>query len=157
MSYDTRLLVEKLSSVKEGETVSYDDLDKAIGRDVRNGAYCLLLSARRIVRRDSGIVFETIRNVGLKRSDNAGIVNNIISTTPRKIRSLIGQQAKNLACVNGENLEEPIRIKRDMSLAFLGMVDLMTKPSKLEKLEAKIAESPQHKLPTNEMLALFKT
>lgn len=65
-SNDTAILEHALSEVSEGETISYDDLSKTIGRDVRKHSSGCLRSARRILERD-GVHFDCVAGTGLKR------------------------------------------------------------------------------------------
>ena len=61
ISPDTVALAEALSATPVGETITYETLSAAIGRDVREHAVHLLHSAFRIVQRDHGAVFSNIR------------------------------------------------------------------------------------------------
>jgi len=63
---ETLALVERLREVSIEETITYDDLSKVIGRDVRHVRH-LLASARARVLKEHGILFGTERSVGLRR------------------------------------------------------------------------------------------
>lgn len=137
MGYDTRLLVDRFSKVETGGIVTYDELSGTIGKDARESG--VLYSALRIARRDYGIVFETVRKEGFKRLSDVEILNSLISILPLRMRSLTKRESKKIACVNNESLDNGMRIKRDMSLALIGAVEVFTGTKNLKKLETMIA------------------
>lgn len=65
-SNDTTILEAALREIEEGAVISYVDLSKAIGRDVREHAAGCLKTARNILERD-GLHTASVRTVGIKR------------------------------------------------------------------------------------------
>lgn len=63
---DIVALAERLRAVPVGEIVTYEQLDKVIGRDCRARRY-LLMTARDRIEKDTGAIFAAVFNVGLKR------------------------------------------------------------------------------------------
>lgn len=66
ISPDVAAIVEVLRAASPGQTVTYAEISKAIGRDVLADRY-LLTSARRIAARDHGAVFGNEMRVGYTR------------------------------------------------------------------------------------------
>ena len=71
-SVEARLLADYLRKNTDRE-VSYADLSAVIGADVQAKGRTYLLTARRIVLRESGIVFRPLRNIGLMRLTHAEV------------------------------------------------------------------------------------
>lgn len=138
MGYDTRLLVSKFAETKTGDIVTYPELSNVIGKDVRNSG--VLYSALRIVRRDYGFVFETVRNEGLKRLSDEEILNSTVSLLPLRMRSLAKRESKKITCIKNENITDTMRVKRDMSIAFIGAIEVFTNTKNIKKLESTITK-----------------
>ena len=72
-AYETRLLIDRLSQLRKGETITYDELGKVIDADIRDPKKRhFLMSARRSVERSGHAVFDAVPNVGIKRLDDDG-------------------------------------------------------------------------------------
>jgi hypothetical protein len=138
MSYDTRIIVEMLSKVETSAIVTYDEMTEIIDKNIHEAG--VLYSAIRIIRRDYGIVFETVRKVGFKRMSDIGILNSSISILPQRMRSLAKRESKKLACVKNDNITDEMRIKRDMSLSLIGALDVFSQTKNLKRLEATITK-----------------
>lgn len=72
LSLDTQTLQRILEQTKIGDTVPYETLSKAIGRDVQAAARGNLRSARRRLLKLNHMVFGAIPNVGVKRLTDEG-------------------------------------------------------------------------------------
>ena len=83
LSIETQLIADRLSAVAMGEQVSYDELSKIAGSNVREDRGALE-SARRVVLREHGIVFDVVRGSGLIRLDD----NAIIESRARDVRHI---------------------------------------------------------------------
>lgn len=66
ISAETAAIAARLREAAVGETVSYDELSAAIGRDIRKRRH-LLYAGMRAVERETGAVFGTERGVGVRR------------------------------------------------------------------------------------------
>jgi hypothetical protein len=64
---ETDLLIARLRDVPLGQEISYADLSRVIGRDVRTFARPRLSSARDIALREFGVCFFAVRGQGLRR------------------------------------------------------------------------------------------
>jgi hypothetical protein len=63
---DIDALANRLRALSIGETITYSELDKVLGRPVLKQRY-LLLRARARVEREDGALFATVFNVGVRR------------------------------------------------------------------------------------------
>lgn len=88
ISPDVAALVEALSAVTPGQTITYADLSKTIGRDIQAFRW-LVLGAQKIAARDHGAVFANEHRVGYRRllADELHTVGHTArSAVRRKVR-----------------------------------------------------------------------
>lgn len=118
LSPETQALSDALRAVSLGATITYAALSESIGRDVTGPARATLVSARRIVLRDFGAVFEVKRAHGLRRlkPDEAP---DIGSAARRKIRRTSSRAMKSMHSVvnasNGLSPEAGRKLSAEMS------------------------------------------
>lgn len=153
MSADTRFLYQMMKDATPGQTLTYTELSKAIGRDVQEAARSNLRSAR-LKCRSEGIEFGVIASQGLKRLNDEEIVatgdywiEKSRRTSKRGIRVL--HNAKY------EKLSPEARIKHNAAVSVLGVMALFGKPKTLQKVEGAVTAS-QSELPLAKTLELFR-
>lgn len=66
LHHDTRIISQILADCSFGETITLEAITRTIGRDIL-GCRHLLYSAMRLVERDIGAVFCSVRGVGYRR------------------------------------------------------------------------------------------
>jgi hypothetical protein len=151
-SADTDWLVKRLMKVPTGETLSYDDLSKELGRNVRDEAYSCLQSARHIVERQEHRLFDVIRGVALKRVDDLGGLR-IVGRDQKHIARTARRGVRRLGtCVDRDQLPNNDRQSYDLSAATLGMVAHVTRPQTQKKLAARVTAS----MPTTKALEALR-
>lgn len=91
ISPDTAALVEALSAVTPGQTITYAALSTVIGRDIKPVRY-LLMAARKIVARDHGAVFATETRVGCRR-----LTTEEFHTVGHTVRTMVRRRVKGAA------------------------------------------------------------
>lgn len=134
-SVETRLLYARLRTLQIGEIVTYQELSGIISQDVQQEGRGKLVSARKMVQRDDGIMCDPVENVGIKRlSDSEG--NQSTTQIFGRVRRLSERGVKRLRVVNPDNLSEEERTRRVASLSVLAVMKLMGKPKTLDKVEA---------------------
>lgn len=74
-SIDTTQIADLIRKLDIGQTLSYDTMRAAIGRDPQREARGALDSARRVVLKEDGIVTACVPKVGVKRLDDGEIVD----------------------------------------------------------------------------------
>ena len=150
LSVDTKILTDRLAQCSIGDIVAYEELTKLIGRDVCTIARSNLTQAVRRMLRD-GIVFGTIRGVGIKRLTDEEIVG-VGPQTISKFRRASRRASAKLANVQDFNgLPQAVKTTHHMSLSVLGVLTYLTKPSNVRKLETRI-ETAQQALPLQRTL-----
>jgi len=153
---DTRILYNVLESklIKEGgEIVTYDELLKAIGRDVRSQARGLLKTARKHIEKEHHITLECVRNVGIKRTeDYCGIMDK----TTQHVRKQTRVTAKRvLNAINDKNLQNDEKILISAKLSQFGAIELFTRNKTTKRLEEHIKLHDGKELATTQTLKLF--
>lgn len=152
ISFDTKAIFERLMASSVGDTITYEELNEILGRDVRNGARSVLASARRMAI-NNGVAFGTVEKVGVKRLNDVEIVNSCESEYA-SIRRRSGRAMKRLTCVrNYSALPAQSKIQHDKGASFLGLLRHLAAPAQLKKLEAKVTLG---QLPLQKTLEAFK-
>lgn len=153
ISVDAQHLAKRLETVKPGEVVGYQELSALIKRDVQGVAAGILNTARKLIQREQRAVFASVRGVGLKRLDDAGIVSQGQAAVAG-IHRAARRNSRKLGCAEYERLSASDRVKFNASACLLGTLELATKPSRIKSLSSAV-ESAAKQLPTADVLALF--
>ena len=158
MHSDTRILINVLESQMirgDKEVVTYIELSKAIGRDVRLNAMGLLGTARKAIERDYHVTLETIPTIGVKKTtDYPGILDHTNQHIGRQARRNINRVVNAIA--DGKELNNGQALAINSRLSLLGAIALFTKRNSIKKLETKVAENMNKELPIAETLRLFE-
>ncbi len=75
LGIEAQVIIALLRKMQVGDTLSYETITTAVGRDVRYKARSSLQTAVRYVERNDGVVIGAIRAVGIKRLDDLGIIS----------------------------------------------------------------------------------
>lgn len=151
LSIDTQTLERLLKTCAIGDVVTYAALSDAIGRDVQNGARHILVSAERRVQREQ-MVFEPVRNVGVKRLDDAAIVGTTAGTMDR-VRNLARRQRRKLECVQDfDALPNELKLKHNVAVSVFGILGHITSDRQVKKLESKMTAQQHDALPMAKFL-----
>mgnify|MGYP000865133817 CR=1 FL=1 len=138
-SADTSIIENRLRNTQAGDTVSYDDLSRLIGRDVRAHCQSNLRSARKTLIAES-IFFACVANTGFTRLTAEEAV-----VAADSYRQHIGRTArrglKHLQHVALEDLTPETRKRHVAMAAQLGAVELFSSSKATKKLESKIDQS----------------
>ena len=146
LSADSKTLASVLKEAAVGETVSYERLSKAIGRDVREECRGALMTARRIVQRENRMVFDAVRGEGLMRLTDDSIVD--LSDKGRDaIRRHSTRVAKKLTCADYDALSAEKKTKHNAALAIFGVLAAMTSDKSQRRLEAHVVSSNTADIP----------
>lgn len=118
-AYETQLIITALGKVKQGGIISYDELSEIAMGSCRHGEdkSNFLTSARIIVRKEAGIEFKAIHNIGLRRmTDSEKIAKN------DKLNEQIVRKSKqgiaSMASTNYDKLsdEDKVTFNKNMTL-----------------------------------------
>lgn len=153
LSVDTQALERLLLAVEIGGDISYQTMNKAIGRDVQNGARHILMSAVRRVQRDRHMVFAPVFGKGLKRLTDAGVLGigeQAIAAIGRKSRRTV----KKLACADYDKLTTAEKTTHNVLVSQLGALAHVTSGSTQKKLTERAGHE---KLPVAKMLEAMQS
>lgn len=143
-SADAKVLADLMREVVVGDTLSYQTMSTAIGRDVTS-APGLLRTARSIVQREDRIVFDCIVRTGLKRLADTEIVS-LGDRARQRVRRIARRTSQAITCVNYDTMARDVQVKHNTALSMLGVMhELATEKSffKLQKhVETTGAELP---------------
>jgi hypothetical protein len=86
---ESRIILDKFLEMAVKQFVSYKELSEMISADVQEDGYHFLRMAREKARKEHGVVFMVLKNKGLVRADDSGI---IVET--QKIRHQVRKKAR---------------------------------------------------------------
>lgn len=152
-SVDTQVIESVLAEAKVGDVITYEQLSRAIKRDVREFALSSLRSARRILENTKGIVFGVETNVGLKRLSDDEIVDSS-EHDRKKLRRAAKRTLNKLAVVDFDSLTPEKKRKHVVASAQMGAVEMFAGKNATKKIEAKVNETSRV-LPIGETLRMF--
>lgn len=134
----TTELIELLKKIPPESVATYEMMESKIGLDVRpgNDGYGYQKSARDILEKEHGIVFETITKVGLKKltSEEIGLGSGNLYLKRKK--SLIRKSKIRISTINDkfENLSKEAQLQVNAHRTILAFDAEMTKPKNLLKV-----------------------
>ncbi len=141
LSVDTQVLERRLLTLDVGAVASYAELSALIQRNVQNGARHVLASAVRRLLSEHGRVIACVRNEGVKRLDDLGIVSTGASAI-KHIHRASKKATKKLAAVQDyEQLPKEVQARVNVQRAMLGVLAQTTREPQLKRLETKVGES----------------
>lgn len=154
MSADTRAIVQRLARCKPQDMVTYKELSALVGRNIQNGARYLLSSAIRALLRDR-MVFESVRNEGVKRLADGEIVDTSGTILPR-VRRMAKRGIRKLTAVENFNeLPNAAKVKHNTAISHLGLLAHLSTEKSAAQIEVKVEEAKQS-LSLSKALDAFK-
>lgn len=152
LSVEVSLIVTKIAAAPNStQTITYGELSALVGRDILQKREWLT-SARRILFRDHGILIETVRKVGVRIADNAGIMNAGIRDVSSSRRAL-KRASRKFDAVEPAALSEEDRKNYTGHVATVNALQLLSKPSSVRKVVEKSEGAP---LPSASILEMFR-
>ena len=153
ISYESKLLYERLKTLEVNGFVSYADLSELIGRNVQQYRSHLTTAIRKCLSADS-IVIEAVRNEGVKRLADGDILK-----IPKRVRDHIRKGCrrgiKKISTVNYDTLTREQQVSHNAEWSILGTLVHCTTSRIHKKIEAKVEEA-QKRLPIGKTLEIFK-
>lgn len=151
-SADTSIIENRLRSTQPGDVVSYDELSKLLGRDVREHCRGNLNTARKTAMHE-GIFFDVRTNEGLVRLDGeqatAASEHHIVRSRKAARRGL-----DHLAHVPFDTLSDESKQKHLTASAQLGAIHLFSTSKSAKKIELAV-KSTTSPMAIGETLKLF--
>jgi hypothetical protein len=136
LNYETKLIVELLEQSKMGEQIAYAIISDLIGEDIHKRRY-LLETAKRVVQREGGIVFDTIRGVGIVRVTEGG-KGKVVDKGFTKIRRATRRTIKVLDTVDTGALQRDELNQHMQQRSVAGLLETHTKPQRQPAQKPKV-------------------
>lgn len=137
LSIESGVITARLRECKPGDTVTYEELSKLIGKSVQRHRGSLA-TARHTVERDDRMVFEPIRSVGVKcltQSEAAMSLN----TNVKRTRMAARKGVRKARAIKFEEVPQSERGAMVAKASYLALVDNAGAPAAQRRLE----DSPQ--------------
>ena len=155
LSIDSKLIYERLSKMKKGEVVGYDELTDIIKKDVQKGGYSATMTARKMALRENGLVFECIMNEGLKALTDDENISMTGKSGFDRIRKISRRSSTKLMAIDDfDKLPPASKIKHNAHLALFGALQSATKTKTVKRIESHTEE--HSRISVNETIELFK-
>lgn len=136
-STDSRVLEMMLSELEVGQMLTYDDLSKAIRKDVRLAARAALQTARDALLRDRKMVFGVEQGKGVVRLNDEQIVESSEADRMRLNRAA-NRAIRKLEAVEFAKLSDEHKQKHIVYSAQMGAVSLFSGKKTTRRLETKV-------------------
>ena len=147
----TKEVATLLERVKIGETITYEEMTKQIGVDVKRRG--ILASVRRRLLLDQQISFRAVPE-GLRREDDIEKVEHGTKYVG-KVHRAARRGREHLASVdNFGAMPAKTQVVHNTGMAALGAIENATSPKKIKAL-AEAVDKAQKELPPKETLKLF--
>jgi hypothetical protein len=148
---DTRILADLLAACPFGETLTFDDFSKAIGRNINVCRY-LLYRAIFVVERENGAVFASVRRVGYKRVVPDDL-HKIGQTARARIRSQARRGFRTISngLAKANDISPPALREALREQSILGLIEHTAK----DRSKPDVAEGATHPLPVAEVARDF--
>jgi len=101
-----------MRKVREGDVITYQQLDDAAQCNLRATSRHSITTARKTLRREDSMVFESVRNVGYRRLRNGEISESTWHKKSQHIRRTAHDGRKDHLAVKLENL--PMDLRREV-------------------------------------------
>ena len=152
---DIEILSAALSDLPVGATIEYGTLTEAIGRDIQAHRW-LLQAAVKAIETETGSLYETVRNVGVKRlppEDLPGVGLNTI----RKVRRASKKGYHRLAAVRTNSLSPEDAAKIIAHRSQLGAISMVADGRKTATLTKEVTDTNGATIAAGRVLDLFKS
>lgn len=152
MSADARFLIQRLSKLRMGESISYAELTKEVGKKV-TGSFGALQTAKKRLLEDENMRFEPVRGVGLRRLTDGEIVSAAKENISR-LRKGAKSSSRKLFAADFSSLNNREQLNYTTHLSVFGAVASMTTQKGIDKVERSLG-GRSGELPIAETLAAF--
>jgi hypothetical protein len=150
MAPETKFLIQALQKVAPGETIFYSDLNESVGNlDVRQYFRSRLTSALNIVKRDYGMIFVAIPDVGYQLMKQEDVSAMAESKGLSDVKRAADRWEGRLNTVEYANLDEKGKDRYGRSCTKLALVSYATTEKAFQLAEKKPRPMNQFK-PTKE-------
>jgi hypothetical protein len=147
-------LYELLKAAEPQQTVTYEQMTKVCGQDVRGKYRSLLYAVLKRLEREQASSFEVVRGIGYICLTNDGIVGSS-TTKVYRLRRASGRIKNQLAVAEYTKLSPASQVAYSVNMAIAHIVSVGTKTKTLKALEAASVKTKGPVLPLTDTLALL--
>lgn len=155
-SVEMNLIFKRLTEAAIDETITYDELTKLIGINVRTGGYRYVKAAREKALREKQMVFEVVSKVGIRRLSASDVVDHVEGYSSR-IRKASRKAFVKLTSINDQykTLSREKQLRHNLLASVHGAIAHMTTEKTLKRVEAGLKDSSEA-LPVQKTLEAFR-
>jgi len=135
-SADTAVIENMFLQASVGDVISYDDMTRALGRDVRTHCASNVQSAKRLAEA-AGIVLGSIKNVGYQRLDDSQIIDTAESSRKRIMRKS-RRSLRRLSSVEFAKLSDDDKRKHTTFAAQMGAMNYFSTATTKKKIASNV-------------------
>lgn len=151
---ETSLLVDFLLEHQADSMIGYAAMNAHIRGDVCGSDRSRLTSARRIIIKEHGIVFGTVRREGIRRLDDTQKIDEAESALPR-MAGLARRAKTKLATVNYDRLSAADKLRHQTKMATFFAAHEMARKTAQQRLADGIRARNNQLPPSRETLAIL--
>ncbi len=152
IAIQTKALADLLETVSIGDIVTFDDMSKVLGQDVRKIRY-VLENARTKILAENGLRFDSVYKIGLKRmniEDAIGVSDRNIKKIRRTARLASKRVNQQLSRANA--VDDATRFALNARLSLFGTIETLASQKTVREVEK---VSDERILPFGKVLSLF--
>ena len=152
---NTKLVIEALYKVQIGESISYAEILKILGKDkIDSQVRSAISSARVQLIKEFHAVFDVDRGFGLMRLSNEQIVK-LGAGGIQQIRNSTARIVHKLVAVDYAKLDNNAKVEHNTYLSVFGALSVMTQESKIKAVSGAVKEA-QAQISIGNTLDVFK-
>lgn len=155
----TQELLKLLRTIPQEETVTYEQMEKAMGLNPRSGhaGYPYLRTAMMVMERDHDVVFENVRTVGIRHMTPEEVALSVTDAYISRKKRLVKKHIRKVNTLNDayEGLTPTARQKTTLARTLLAFEHEAAKQKHVRAIEADVAEK-NRAIGFKDTLALFK-
>jgi hypothetical protein len=154
ISIESQEVVRRLEKCAVGEVIAYEELSKIAMGDIQSEKHFALQTARKVLLKENGWVFECVVNTGVKRLNDAEILQ-LGESEVGKIHNAARRTTAKLSCVDYDSLTREQQISHNARMSITSTLAHITKAKQVKQIECAVEKS-QSRLLVAETLAAFE-
>jgi hypothetical protein len=149
----TQQLVQTFRDLKEGEFISYEDLNMITNCDLQSRCYNHhLQTAKNIVQAEHSVLLDCRVGEGYTRLANKDISRHANIFHGKRLRSDTQRYRQKIECVEPSRLTHSQRVEYGLSMAYLGLRETMSTKETENALRQRVIKSPEQMIDKQALL-----
>ena len=142
----TQQLVQAFRDLKEGEFISYEELNAIANCDVQKRYRYLIEVARKIARTEYSVLLDCETNKGYTRLANKDISRHANSVHTKRLKNDTEAYREKIDCVEPAKLTHSQRVEYGLSMAYLSLRETLGGKDTEQMLRQRVIKSPEQML-----------